>query len=189
MGWRGSQHRRPAEEVAQAPLSPFEPTSHERLEWRQLKAFRSGWELFCGECVIARLSTGGAFDDKLKLEFANASWQVRPRWNGHLDIVPLGGNASPARHRFGLFTGTLEREGQPDLKTRSGGFFHSWWELSTPEQQTIVRVRANNGFARVGGEVELSDAARRMADVELLTGINWAVAVCAMRQSSHAAGA
>jgi hypothetical protein len=87
-----------------------------------------------------------------------------------------------------LFTGTLKREGLPEIKSKAGGFWHPYWELVTKDdEQPLVRVNAKCSFKSMGGAVEISDAAHRMDDLELLIGVNWAVAVTQMRQASHAA--
>jgi hypothetical protein len=188
MGWRGSRQRNSGQQASAAPLAPFDPESRERLEWRQTERWKPRWELVSGERVFARLSRGGAFDNNMTLEFADAGWFVRHRWNGNLQAEPLSGVAKPAEHRSGFFTGKLVREGQPDLKSRSGGFWNPYWELVTiDEEQPLVRVRARSGFSRTEADIEITDAAHRRDDLELLLGLNWVIALVAMRQASHAA--
>ena len=146
------------------------------------------WELRAGDDVIATLRWQR--QTLADAECADGRWTFKREGFWHPQVTA---RAAGSEQNAALFRpnwrggGTLEIPESPPVHLAAANFWQSRWEWRQGDGGVLVVFKSRQGIAKVGGDVQISPAARSSADLGLLVLLGWYLIVLFAQDSAIAA--
>ncbi len=151
------------------------------VRWLRPRLLARRWELHVDGEVAAVVAARGVFQRVMVAQTALARWEIARDWLGGATVRREGQSAPALRFHRGWF-GARVSAADAEFRWRLAGWWLGQGVMSNREGFEFFRVRRR--FSRAEARVELTDAGRRLGELEPLLLLAWAL----MLSSHHRHG-